>query len=932
MKKVRLELQSRAMPALMDVFRKPVRFSRCEQSISRWVGMLPVLALAGGASLPVQAQGNSGSITGVVQDATGAIVPGASVEINSATTGYDRTAVTDATGTYRFFNVPFHPYRLTVTAAGFGAATSRIDLESAVGTEAAVVLAPATNSTTVNVTADADLVENDTSMHTDVDRSTIARLPLESQSSSLSSIVTLASPGVAADSNGLFHGLGDHAENSFSVDGQPITDQQSKVFSNQLPADAVQSLEVIDGAPPAEYGDKTSLVIVATTRSGQGVTTPHGEVNASYGTFGTTNVGGNVAYGGQRWGNFLSVTGLQSGRFLDPPEFRVFHAKGNEENFFDRVDYQVSDKNTIHTNLEYTRSWFQTPNSYDQLNVLDQFGNSVGGADQRSKIETFNIAPTLTSTVNNFTVLNVGGFVRRDGFNYFHSNDPLADLGPIQQESVGQFRSLTNAGAHADVTYIRGRHSVKLGAIYEQTFLRENDSIALVDPTLNSPCVDAAGNPVSGFMTVQDCVLSENRVNPNFNPVLLPYDLTRGGQFYAWHGQTDVKQFATYVQDSITAGNWLFNLGIRGDIYNGLAKASQAQPRLGTSYPVKRTGTVLRASYARALETPFNENLVLSVNGCKDPVLNGVFSTLGQCTPAPFNPGYRNEFHAGFQQSASKHLVISADYIWKYTHNAYDFSVLGLTPITFPIEWHNSKIPGFVLKATVPETHGVSAFVSMSSVAARFFNPQVGGVGATVGTAGSTLPFRIDHDERFNQTSHIQYTLPFKNHRSAWMGFNWRYDSGLVAGSVPCYNVIGGNTGCGATSITLPDGAPGIDLSGFTADEQFQAGLTCDGVRATPTSGFANCDAVGLTSKLVRVPTVNTEDDDKNPPRVAPRSLFDIALGDDNVFHMDKRKIGVQVTAVNVANQYALYNFLSTFSGTHYVTPRSVTGEIRYSF
>ena len=64
--------------------------------------------------------------------------------------------------------------------------------------------------------------------------------------------------------------LGDHAENSFSLDGQPITDQQSKVFSNQIPLDAVQSMAVIAGAPPAEYGGKTSLVIDVTTRSGNG--------------------------------------------------------------------------------------------------------------------------------------------------------------------------------------------------------------------------------------------------------------------------------------------------------------------------------------------------------------------------------------------------------------------------------------------------------------------------------------------------------------------------------------------------------------------------------------------------------------------------------------------------------------------------------------
>jgi len=134
------------------------------------------------------------------------------------------------------------------------------------------------------------------------------------------------------------HGLGDHAENSFSVDGQPITDQQSKVFSNQIPLDSVQSMEVISGAPPAEYGGKTSVVIVATTRSGQGVTTPHGSVSTSYGSFGSSNLAVDLAYGDKNWGNFISVSGLNSGRFLDPPESPVFHDKGNEENLFDRVD------------------------------------------------------------------------------------------------------------------------------------------------------------------------------------------------------------------------------------------------------------------------------------------------------------------------------------------------------------------------------------------------------------------------------------------------------------------------------------------------------------------------------------------------------------------------------------------------------------------
>ena len=117
---------------------------------------------------------------------------------------------------------------------------------------------------------------------------------------------------------------------------------------------------------PREYGDKTSLVINVTTRSGQGMTTPHGSVTASYGSFGTSNAGFDLGYGGKKWGNFIAVNGLDTGRFLDPPEFTVMHDKGNEENIFDRVDCQISNKDSIHANLQFTRSWFQTPNSFDQ--------------------------------------------------------------------------------------------------------------------------------------------------------------------------------------------------------------------------------------------------------------------------------------------------------------------------------------------------------------------------------------------------------------------------------------------------------------------------------------------------------------------------------------------------------------------------------------
>ena len=296
-----------------------------------------------------------------------------------------------------------------------------VDVRSAVPINLSIKMNVPGSSESVTVEATAeDLLENTPTFHTDVDRDLFNKLPLESASSSVSSLVTLATPGVAADSNGLFHGLGDHAENSFSVDGQPITDQQSKVFSNQIPLDSIQSMEVISGAPPAEYGDKTSLVINVTTRSGQGMTTPHGSVTSAYGSFGTSNVGFDLGYGGKNWGNFIAANGLNTGRFLDPPEFTVMHDKGNEENIFDRVDYQLSNADSIHINLQFTRSWFQTPNSFDQQNAtawsgvvvdnggLGPNGLPVGPADQRSQIKTFNIAPVVDPPVQRHNSVHLG--------------------------------------------------------------------------------------------------------------------------------------------------------------------------------------------------------------------------------------------------------------------------------------------------------------------------------------------------------------------------------------------------------------------------------------------------------------------------------------------------------------------------------------------
>ena len=284
--------------------------------------------------------------------------------------------------------------------------------------------------------------------------------------------------------------------------------------------------------------------------------------------------------------------------------------------------------------------------------------------------------------------------MRQDRFYYYPSGDPLLD----QPRTFSQQRKLTNMGLRSDVSYVKGVHNIKAGITFQHTLLTEDFQFGVTDPTANAVCLDPSGDPLSDATPTDpaDCAAlgAGFDVNPDFAPEVLPYDLTRGGTLFPFHGHADIKELAMYVQDTITTGPWSFNLGLRGDMYRGLlSRDDQVEPRLGIAYNIRPSNTVLRVSYARVLESPFNENLVLASTGT-DPVITAVLGAA-----APIRAGQRNEFHAGLQQALGKYLVIDGDYMWKYTHNAYDFGVLDDTPLFFPISWNNSKIQGYSVRA-----------------------------------------------------------------------------------------------------------------------------------------------------------------------------------------------------------------------------------------
>ncbi len=206
-----------------------------------------------------------GHLRGVVKDATGAVLPGVTVEAKHQDMGFARTTTTDAAGSFRFASLPLGSYALTATLSGFETAKSRdnrVELERT--TDVSLTLKLGATAEAITVTGEVPLVDKtNVTARTHVKADDFQKLPVGRNYQSLMGVA----PGVTGTGNVNAHGALSSA-NLFLFDGVDVTDATTGTFGGNLNFEAIQELTMYTAGVSAEYGRATGAVVNVITKSG----------------------------------------------------------------------------------------------------------------------------------------------------------------------------------------------------------------------------------------------------------------------------------------------------------------------------------------------------------------------------------------------------------------------------------------------------------------------------------------------------------------------------------------------------------------------------------------------------------------------------------------------------------------------------------------
>ena len=558
----------------------------------------------------------------------------------------------------------------------------------------------------------------------------VRRAPIRISSRGLQDAIA-TTPGWATEDNGLLHARGVDDGFLYVIDGVPMYERMDSAHGVAPDPEMVESVNIITGHMPPEFGFKSGGVIEVRTSSRK-TESWLGNVQAGNSSDATSQA--SSVFGGPLSSSTsltAGVSGQASERFLDPVHPDNLHNGGNAINATAEFAWNMSPASTLSVVGGLGRSSFDVPHNEEQ---------EEEGQDQRQRNrQTWQTASWQRSWSSN-TVSQVAGYHRSGSAALFGSEDDT----PLH---VNADRTLRRVGVLASVTHHRGKHIVKTGVEASRVSLREDFSFFVT----NEDEGEEAG--------LSDGALEHDEDDP-----------------FVFRGSAQPTLFAFYLQDSIRFGQGLtVDFGVRADRTRMLAPASQWSPRIGAAYHVPDTGTVIRGSVDRFFQPPQAENLLLGSSEEARELSPFIDDSVGG--GAELEPERQWATELGVNHALARGVRLDVSYWRRRVENAADPNVLFGTTIIVPNAIARGHADGVDLRLELPRRRGVSGYLSYTNSRVVQFGPVTGGLfveDEVIEIADGTA-FTPDHDQR-NVGS---FGVAYDHARTGfWASFTGRYESG----------------------------------------------------------------------------------------------------------------------------------------------------------
>jgi outer membrane receptor protein involved in Fe transport len=472
--------------------------------------------------------------------------------------------------------------------------------------------------------------------------------------------VLLQAPGVVQDSYGQLHVRGDHANLQYRIDGVLIPESISG-FGQTLDPRTIESVKLLDGALPAQYGERTAAVVDITTKSGSDLSNG-GSVGITGGSFGTVNPNASIWGHSGNWSYFFTANYLENNVGIENPTASrdPIHDHTNQVKAFGDVSYLINNDTRLSVMFGVTNNRFQIPNNPDQtpqFGYLDVTNFSSANLNELQNEQTRFGDVALQGKLGD-TAYQVSVGQRYSGLQYYPD-----DIGDLMFNGVaGQINQGDRASTlQADFSMPwASSHTLRYG-LYGEFDRAYTNTYSMVFPANDE------GQQTS----------------------TVPFNVFTGDRILA-------KTMAAYVQDQWDISeNWTLNYGLRGDRYEAFREESQLSPRVGLVWQATDSTTV-HAGYSRYFTPPQTE-LISTENIEAFADTTNAVKNYGNNTPLAERSNY---YDVGISQNIGSSWTLGFDSYYRQVSRLQDEGQFGTALIYSTFNYRYGKIRGNELSLT----------------------------------------------------------------------------------------------------------------------------------------------------------------------------------------------------------------------------------------